>query len=114
MMHMRYLHPANFKPILTSKRRCDEVKAAAVQLRPVLYSRERAIRKIVRKIEELGQQGVQFATFPETVVPCYPYFSFVHTPYQIIGGREHFDDFRHKPTPRYQRNKKWSGASYVT
>lgn len=24
------------------------------------------------------------------------------------------DDFRHKPTPRYQRNKTWSGASYVT
>ncbi len=66
-----------------------KVKAAAVQLSPVLYSREGTIRKIVRKIEELGQQGVQFATFPETVVPYYPYFSFVQTPYQIIGGREH-------------------------
>jgi aliphatic nitrilase len=31
----------------------------------------------VRKIIELGRQGVQFATFPETVVPYYPYFSFV-------------------------------------
>ena len=65
------------------------VKAAAVQLSPVLYSREGTVEKIVRKIHELGQQGVQFATFPETVVPYYPYFSFIQSPYQIIAGREH-------------------------
>ena len=51
------------------------VKAAAVQLSPVLYSREGTVEKVVRKVHELGQQGVQFATFPETVVPYYPYFS---------------------------------------
>jgi len=65
------------------------VKAAAVQLSPVLYSREGTVDKIVRKIDELGQQGVQFATFPETVVPYYPYFSFLQPAYQIVGGREH-------------------------
>jgi aliphatic nitrilase len=43
----------------------------------------------VRKIHELGEQGVQFATFPETVVPYYPYFAFIQTPYQIITGLEH-------------------------
>jgi aliphatic nitrilase len=32
---------------------------------------------------------VQFATFPETVVPYYPYFSFIQSPYQIIAGLEH-------------------------
>ena len=48
------------------------VKAAAVQLSPVLYSREGTVDKIVRTILELGRQGVQFATFPETVVPYYP------------------------------------------
>ena len=32
---------------------------------------------------------MQFATFPETVVPYYPYFSFVQAPYQIIAGPEH-------------------------
>jgi aliphatic nitrilase len=32
---------------------------------------------------------VQFATFPETVVPYYPYLSFVMPAYQIIAGREH-------------------------
>ena len=65
------------------------VKAAAVQMSPVLYSREGTVEKVVRKIHELGQQGVQFATFPETVVPYYPYFSFVQSPYQNIVGPEH-------------------------
>src|SRR5215468_10645650 len=65
------------------------VKAAAVQLSPALYSREGTVDRVVRKIHELGRQGVQFATFPETVVPYYPYFSFVQTPLQIIFGTEH-------------------------
>ena len=65
------------------------VKAAGVQLSPVLYSREGTVDKVVHKIHELGRQGVQFATFPETVVPYYPYFSFVQAPYQISRGREH-------------------------
>ena len=64
------------------------VKAAAVQLSPVLYSREGTVEKVVRKIHALGQQGVQFATFPETVVPYYPYFSFVQSPLQNIVGPE--------------------------
>jgi len=65
------------------------VKAAAVQMSPVLYSREGTVDKIVRTIHALGQQGVQFATFPETVVPYYPYFSFLQSGYQLVGGREH-------------------------
>src|ERR1700704_110805 len=65
------------------------VKAAAVQLSPVLYSREGTVEKVVRRIHELGQKGVQFATFPETVVPYYPYFSFIQPAYQIMGGHEH-------------------------
>ena len=65
------------------------VKAAAVQLSPILYSREGTVAKVVRWIHDLGREGVQFATFPETVVPYYPYFSFVQPAYQIVGGREH-------------------------
>jgi aliphatic nitrilase len=63
-------------------------KASAVQLSPVLYSREGTVEKVVRKIHELGQEGVQFATFPETVVPYYPYFSIVQSGYQIMVGGE--------------------------
>lgn len=65
------------------------IKAAAVQFSPVLYSREATVEKVVRKIHELGQLGVQFATFPETVVPYYPYFSAVQTPIELLAGTEH-------------------------
>ena len=59
------------------------VRAAAVQISPVLYSREGTVDKVVSKIEQLGRQGVQFATFPETVIPYYPYFSFVSRPFEM-------------------------------
>jgi nitrilase len=65
------------------------VKAAAVQISPVLYSREATVEKVVQKIHDLGQQGVQFATFPETVVPYYPYFSAVQTGIELLSGTEH-------------------------
>ena len=61
------------------------IKAAAVQISPVLYSREGTVDKVVRKILELGRQGVQFATFPETIVPYYPYFSFVMRPFEMAA-----------------------------
>lgn len=64
------------------------IKAAAVQISPVLYSREGTVTKIVEKIMELGQKGVQFAVFPETVVPYYPYFSAVQTPIVQLRGSE--------------------------
>jgi nitrilase len=63
------------------------VKAAAVQISPVLYSRQGTVEKIAKKIRELGEQGVRFATFPETVVPYYPYFSFVQPAFAM--GKEH-------------------------
>jgi nitrilase len=64
------------------------VKAAAVQLSPVLYSREGTVAKVVEKILELGRQGVQFATFPEAVVPYYPYFAFVQAPYRMSAEHQ--------------------------
>ena len=45
------------------------------------------MRKCASSIIALGRQGVQFATFPETVVPYYPYFSLVQAPYKM--GAEH-------------------------
>src|SRR5262244_2176665 len=64
------------------------IKAAAVQISPVLYNRQGTVEKVVKKIRDLGEQGVQFATFPETVVPYYPYFSFIQPPMQNIAGPE--------------------------
>lgn len=63
------------------------IKAAAVQISPVLYSREGTVEKITRKIRELGKKGARFATFPETIIPYYPYFSFVQPPFTL--AKEH-------------------------
>ncbi len=71
------------KNILTSA----IVKAAAMQISPVLYSRQGTVEKVVKKIRELGKQGVQFATFPETIIPYYPYFSYVQPPFAM--AKEH-------------------------
>ncbi|MGW2939898.1 carbon-nitrogen hydrolase family protein [Streptomyces sp. NPDC001156] len=57
------------------------VKVAAVQISPVLYSRAGTVERVVKKIHELGKQGVEFAVFPETIVPYYPYFGFVKQPF---------------------------------
>ena len=59
------------------------IKAAAVQISPVLYSRDGTVERVIRKIAELGRQGVQFAVFPETIVPYYPYFAFVQRPFEL-------------------------------
>jgi nitrilase len=64
------------------------IKAAAVQISPVLYSREGTVEKVIAKILELGRKGVRFVTFPETVIPYYPYFSFLQAPFQLRGGKE--------------------------
>lgn len=61
------------------------IKAAAVQISPVLYSREGTVDKIVQKIVALGRQGVQFATFSEALVPYYPYFSYVQPPFEMVA-----------------------------
>jgi nitrilase len=61
----------------------DVIRAAAVQLSPVLYSREGTVQRVVDKIEQLGREDVQFAVFPETIVPYYPYFSFIQRPFEM-------------------------------
>ena len=63
------------------------VKAAAVQCSPVLYSQAGTVKKVCDLIAELGEKGVQFAVFPETIIPYYPYFSFVQPPFAM--GKEH-------------------------
>ena len=90
------------------------VKAAAVQISSVLYSRDGTVEKVIRKIHELGEQGVGFATFPETVVRYYPYFAVVHTPYQIISGREHLQLLEQSvtvPSVCHRRNQRRLQAS---
>ncbi len=64
-----------------------KVRAAAVQLSPVLFSREGTTAKVCDKIAEAAAQGAELVVFPETVVPYYPYFSFIKAP--AVIGAEH-------------------------
>jgi nitrilase len=64
-----------------------KVRAAAVQLSPVLFSREGTTEKVLQAIAQAAAQGVQLIVFPETFVPYYPYFSFIQPP--VLMGKEH-------------------------
>jgi aliphatic nitrilase len=61
------------------------VRAAAVQMSPVLFDRAATIEKVSARIAEAGAQGAEIVVFPETVVPYYPYFSFIKAP-AAFGG----------------------------
>jgi aliphatic nitrilase len=56
------------------------VRAAAVQMSPVLYDGGATVDKVVQRIDEAAAQGAELIVFPETVVPYYPYFSFIRAP----------------------------------
>ncbi len=72
------------------------VRAAAVQLNPVLDSADGTIEKVLLAIAAAAARGVQLIVFPETVVPYYPYFSFV-TP-AVSMGPPHLKLYEQAPT----------------
>ncbi|MEL6501642.1 MAG: Nit6803 family nitrilase [Cyanobacteria bacterium J06623_1] len=63
------------------------IKAAAVQISPVLYSREGTTEKVLKAIADAAKEGVELIVFPETFIPYYPYFSFIQPP--VLMGKEH-------------------------
>lgn len=63
------------------------VRAAAVQISPVLFSREGTTEKVLDAISKAAQAGAQLVVFPETLIPYYPYFSFVQPP--VLMGKDH-------------------------
>ena len=63
------------------------VRAAAVQISPVLFSRDGTTEKVLNAIAKAATEGVQLIVFPETFIPYYPYFSFVQPP--VLMGKEH-------------------------
>lgn len=63
------------------------IRAAAVQISPVLYSRDGTTEKVLEAIAHAATEGVQIIVFPETFVPYYPYFSFVQPP--VLMGKSH-------------------------
>jgi nitrilase len=63
------------------------VRAAAVQISPVLFSRDGTTEKVLDAIASAAKAGAQLVVFPETLIPYYPYFSFIQPP--VLMGKEH-------------------------
>jgi len=63
------------------------VRAAAVQLAPVIGSRAGTTEKVCAAIRAAAAEGAALVVFPETVVPYYPYFSFIQP--AAVMGKEH-------------------------
>jgi aliphatic nitrilase len=63
------------------------VRVAAVQLAPDLETPGGTVAKVLAALAEAAEKGAQLVVFPETFVPWYPYFSFVHPP--VVTGGEH-------------------------
>jgi nitrilase len=63
------------------------VRAAAVQISPVLFSRDGTTEKVLQAIAQAAQAGAELVVFPETLIPYYPYFSFVQPP--VLMGKAH-------------------------
>jgi nitrilase len=63
------------------------VRAAAVQIAPDLENCAGTVDRVVSAVAKAADQGAQIAVFPETLVPYYPYFSFVLPP--VLAGKEH-------------------------
>jgi nitrilase len=64
-----------------------KVRAAAVQLAPVLGSRAGTTAKVCEATRAAGAAGAELIVFPETAIPYYPYFSFIQPPAAM--GKEH-------------------------
>jgi nitrilase len=63
------------------------IRAAAVQLAPVLYSRDGTMETVLAAIAGAAKEGAELVVFPETFVPYYPYFSFVLP--AVLMGKPH-------------------------
>ncbi|MGF1457687.1 MAG: Nit6803 family nitrilase [Leptolyngbyaceae cyanobacterium] len=63
------------------------VRAAAVQISPVLDSCDGTTEKVLTAIAAAAEQDVELIVFPETLIPYYPYFSFVLPP--VLMGKAH-------------------------
>src|SRR5574343_6312 len=72
------------------------VRAAAVQIAPVIESATATGDKVCQAISDAAAKGAQIVVFPESFVPYYPYFSFVLPP--VFQGREHLKLYYYAPT----------------
>ncbi|OYX75466.1 MAG: aliphatic nitrilase [Rhizobiales bacterium 32-66-11] len=67
--------------------KATKVRVAAVQIAPDLDTLEGTLTRVLAAIAEAAEKGAGLVVFPETFLPWYPYFSFVHPP--VLTGAEH-------------------------
>ena len=80
------------------------IKAAAVQIAPDLSGTPGTIERVCQAIGRAAGLGVELAVFPETLIPYYPYFSFVSPP--VSTGKDHlrlYENAVEVPGPITQR-----------
>jgi putative nitrilase len=65
----------------------DLITVAAAQIRPVLFSLEGSLARVLEAMAESAAAGVELIVFPETFLPYYPYFSFVEP--AVLMGSSH-------------------------
>jgi nitrilase len=65
----------------------NSIKVAAAQIRPVLFSLDGSVQRVISAMAEAADQGVELIVFPESFLPYYPYFSFVEP--AVLMGRSH-------------------------
>src|ERR1700761_9010736 len=70
-----------------------KIKVAAVQIAPDLDSATGTLDRVLAATAEAAGKGARLIVFPETFVPWYPYFSFVHPP--VATGGEHLRLYEH-------------------
>jgi nitrilase len=63
------------------------VRVAAAQISPDLETSGGTLAKVLVALAEAAEKGARLVVFPETFLPWYPYFSFVHPP--VATGAEH-------------------------
>lgn len=63
------------------------VCVAAAQIAPDLSSGEGTLAKVLDAIDQAAARGAALIVFPETLLPYYPYYSFVTPP--VASGTEH-------------------------
>ena len=56
------------------------IRVAAVQMAPDLDTPGGTVTKVLAALAEVASKEAQLVVFPETLVPWYPYFSFVYPP----------------------------------
>ncbi len=63
------------------------IRVAAIQIAPDMETPGGSLDRVLAATAEAGAKGARLVVFPETFLPWYPYFSFVHPP--AATGAEH-------------------------